>query len=253
MKKWFVFIILILVLSVMMLFPETLEEILAKNYESRGGLEKLKAIKTMKINGKMVMPAQNMEFPMTIWFKKPNKMRTEATFMEKRIVTAFDGKKAWMIKPMMGSADPEELSEERSKLLTRQLDSMNPLVDYKEKGHKLEYMGKEDMEGTEVYKLKMTKKTDMVTYFYLDTESGIELKTAAYVKIGENENLVESLMGDYKEVDGIMFPFSVETKSADTGASMGPKMVFETVTLNETIEDSSFQMPPKKTPKKEEK
>lgn len=250
-KKLFVLIILISVLSGTLLFPETVEEILAKNYESRGGLEKLKAIKTVKSEGKMVMAMQNIEAPMTLWYKEPKKVRMEIAFMGKKTIAAYDGKIAWAIMPMAGSEDPRELPESQSKEITRMTNSITPLVDYKEEGNRLEYIGKEDMEGTEVYKLKMTKKDDTVIYFYLDTESGIELKTSMYSKTGEAETLVETLMGDYKEVDGIMFPFSMESKSA--GISAAPKMVIETITLNEDMEDSFFEMPPKKAPKKEEK
>lgn len=251
MKKQFVFSILILFFCGALLFSETLEEILAKNYQSRGGLEKLKAIKTMKVEGKIVMTMQNMEMPITMWIKKPNKMRMEATFMEKKIVFAYDGQKAWMINPLMGSEEPQELPEDRSKEVTQQADSIFPLVDYKEKGHQLEYLGKEDMEGTEVYKLKMTKTDDKVLYFYLDTETGIELKISTYTKVRDKETLVETLMGDYKEVDGIMIPFSMEVKAA--GMGQGQKMVFTSFKQNVTLEDSFFQMPPKKAPQKEEK
>ncbi|UCH96438.1 MAG: hypothetical protein JSV88_06195 [Candidatus Aminicenantes bacterium] len=250
-KKQFVFIILILFFCGALLFPETLEEVLAKNYQSRGGLEKLKTIKTMKIEGKMVMTMQNMEIPMTMWIKKPNKMRMEATFMEKKIVTAYDGQKGWMINPMMGSEDPQELPEDRSKEMTRQADSIFPLVDYKEKGHQLEYLGKEDMEGTEVYRLRMTITDDKVLHFYLDTETGIELKISTYTKVRDKEILVETLMGDYKEVDGIMIPFSMEVKVA--GRDQGQKITFTSFKQNVTLEDSFFQMPPKKAPQKEKK
>jgi outer membrane lipoprotein-sorting protein len=251
MKKQVVFIIVILFFCGAPLFAETLEEVLAKNYQSRGGLEKLKAIKTMKVEGKMVMTMQNMEIPVTMWIKKPNKMRMESTLMEKTIVVAHDGKKAWMINPMMGSEDPQELPEDRSKEITQQADSLFPLVDYKEKGHQLEYLGKEDMEGTEVYKLKMTRTDDRVLYFYLDTETGIELKTSFYTKSRDKEILVETLMGDYKEVDGIMIPFSMEVKYP--GMQQTQKLVFTSYKQNIMLEDSFFQMPPKKAPQKEEK
>jgi outer membrane lipoprotein-sorting protein len=251
MKKHVVFIILILFFWGALLFSETLEEILAKNYQTRGGLEKLKAIKTVKVEGKMVMTMQNMEIPITMWIKKPDKMRMDASYMGKKVVVAYDGKKAWMINPMMGSEDPQELPEERTKEMSQQVDSLFPLLDYKEKGHQLEYLGKEDMEGTEVYKLKMTKTDDKVFHFYLDTETGIELKISTYTKVQDKDTLVETLMVDYKEVDGIMIPFSFESKVA--GMEQGQKIVFTSFKQNVTLEDSFFQMPPKKAPQKEEK
>ncbi len=242
MKKFFIFFVFILVLSCTLVFPETLEQILAKNYESRGGLEKLKAVKTMKSEGKIVIPIQNMELPATLWIKKPNKMRMEATFMEKQLVMAYDGTKAWMIVPMLGTDDAQEMPEAQAREIAQQAESMEPLVDYQEMENKLEYVGKEDMEGTEVYKLKMTKKNGRIIHFYLDSETAVEIKTSTYVKIEENEVLVETVLGDYKDVDGIMIPFSIETKVA----GFGSRIVLESIKLNEQIDDTFFVMPPKK-------
>ena len=251
MKKSFVIIMLIVGLCGSLLFSETLEEILAKNYESRGGLEKLKAVKSLEFKGKMIMNTQNVEMPMAVWFKKPNMMRINITFMGKDVVTAYDGKNAWRIMPLGGSDEPKELSEKETEQMSKEADSLLPLVGYKEKGYNLEYLGKEDMEGTEVYKLKMTKAEDSVYYFYLDIDSGIELKTIYYRKDGEKEIMVESLVGDYKEEDGIMFPFSQESKIG--GTSTGAKVIYDSIKYNVEIDDSFFRMPAKKDSEKEKK
>lgn len=249
MKKIFVLFFVCSVLSGTLLFSETLEQILAKNYESRGGLKKLKAIKTVVFEGKIFIPMQNLEFPVKMCQKKPNKLKMEATVMEKKIVQGYDGKKAWYINPMMGSEDPQEMTEDQAKEAIQQAESIDPLVDYKEMGCKLEYSGKEDMEGTEVYKLKMTRKDGRVEMFYLDTESGIELRTSSNIKRGESEILSESLFGDYKEVEGIMFPFAIEIK---VNGQTTMKIAVASVKLNEKLEDSLFEMPAKKVEEKKE-
>src|SRR4030042_1453252 len=93
-----------------------------------------------------------------------------------------------------------------------QADFENPLVVFKEKGYPLELLGKEEMEGRLVFKLKLTKPDGREIFFYLDADSGLEVKSTLTVKIGETETLNEILYGDYKPVDGMMMPFYVENK-----------------------------------------
>ncbi len=247
MKRVFIFMLVILFLSSLSLLAETLDEILAKNYESKGGLEKLKSITSIKIKGKIVQAMMNMEMPMEIWYKKPNKIRMESEFQGRKVVQGYDGNIAWWIMPFLGSDDPQEMAEEQAREVKEMAESMDPLMDYKEKGYKLELVGKEDMEGTEVYKLKMTKKNDKVEFFYLDTESGIELKSSSYVKRGENEILVETFFGDYQEVDGVVMAFQMEVK-ADNQSSV--TMTFQEFKFNEEMDDALFVMPPKKEAEK---
>ena len=242
MKRVSVVLIAVCVLAGAWLAAETLDEILAKNYESRGGLDKLQAIKTTRIKGKMMQSMMNMEFPMDLWYRKPNCIRMEAEFQGKKIVQGYDGKTVWWIMPFMGSEEPQEMPEAQAKEVIDMAESMDPLVDYKAQGHTLEFLGKEEMEGTEVYKLKLSRKNGKVTTFYLDTDSGIELKSTTYIKRGESEVLVESVFGDYQEVDGIMFPFSLESKMDGTTAMT---LIFESYTLNEEMPDELFTMPAK--------
>src|SRR4030042_1893986 len=91
-----------------LLCAQTLDEILALNYQAHGGLDKLKAITAMKISGKIVIPEQGLEMPMVMWQKYPDKMRVESRFQDKKIVQAYDGQKAWGIMPFL-SEEPQEM------------------------------------------------------------------------------------------------------------------------------------------------
>jgi len=241
MRKLFTaFFVITIFLAGQSLFGETLEEILAKNYQARGGIEKLKSIKTMYIEGKIVIPAQGMEMPIKMWQKRPNKMRTETTLQGKTIVQAYNGQKAWWIMPFMGTGKPQEMPETQAKQFKEQAESMDPLIYYKERGYKLEYVGKEEVEGTEVYTLKLIRKDGRVVYHYLDTETGIEIKTMTYIKRGESDLKVETEIGDYKPVKGIMMPFSIASK---VNGKLVSQIVFEKIELNLPLQDSMFDMP----------
>ncbi|MCP5048970.1 MAG: hypothetical protein GY940_17505, partial [bacterium] len=224
-------------MSGFVLYAETLEEVLKKNYDVRGGLDKLKAIKTEIMEGKGSQGG--MEFPMKMVAKRPNRFKMELEFMGKKVINAFDGEKAWWIMPMMSINEPTEMPEDRAKDVAEQAESFSPLVDYKKNGHKLELMGKEDMEGTETYKLKLTNKdSGRETLFYLDAESGITLKSVTSQKQGENEMQMETLFSDYKEVDGMMMAHQVQIRGAGGHGGPGFTMVISSYKINEPVDDS---------------
>ena len=242
MRKNLLVFVLIVLIGGFGLYSESLDDVLKKNYETRGGLEKLKAITTMVIEGKGMQGG--VEFPIKMSMKRPNKMIMEAEFMGKKVIQAYNGKQAWWIMPMMGINEPTEMPEDQAKEVINRSEMMDPLVYYKEGGHKLELLGKEDMEGTPVYKLKFVPKDSQREYFfYLDEESGIELKYSVYVKSGETEVLVDTLLGDYKEVDGVMVPFTLQIKQ---GEIPGITFTFTSYKFNEKMDDAVFEIPAKK-------
>ena len=249
MKKIFAAVLALLTLGAM-IGAQSLDEVLAKNYQAHGGLDRLKSLAGWKMTGKIVIPAQGLEMPMVLWQKAPNKMRVESTFQGKTIVQAFDGRKAWWIMPFL-SEEAQEMPQEQDLLFRDQADFDNPLVVYKEKGHQLELLGKEDMDGTPVFKLKLTKADGKVIYFFLDAESGIDLKTSMAMKMGESEVLVEVLYGDYKTIDGHMMPFAIENKQSGQSQM---QMTIAAVEINPVLDDALFAMPEKKeAPKAEDK
>ena len=239
-NKIAIFLLISFILFSTHIFSQTVDEIISKNIETKGGLQKLKSIKSMKMTGKVF--TGGFEMSMTLWAKRPNKSRMETVFQDQKTVQAYDGEKAWQINPFMGSNEPQEIKGLQAEDLKEKADFDGPLIDYKKKGHKVEFMGKEDLEGTEVYKLKVTMKSGRVVYIYLDTDSCIELKQSTTLNYQGTEYLVETIFGDYKEVDGIMVPHFIETKlNGQTQA----RIIIEKVEFNIEIDDSLFKMPAK--------
>jgi len=237
-----IFVMLAVFLAAGLLCAQTLDEILTKNYQARGGLDKLKAMTAMKMSGKIVIPARGMEMPMVMWQKNPNKMRIESTFQEKVIIQAYDGQKAWWIMPFI-APDAQEMTQEQREQLVEQADFENPLVVFKEKGYKLELMGKEDMEGTLVFKLKLTKSDGRDIYFYVDAASGIDLKSTMVLKSDAGGTMNEIIFADYKPVNGLMMPFHIENK---TNGKTQVQLIMTTIEINLVIDDAIFVMPLKK-------
>lgn len=216
----------------------TADEIIAKHFTARGGLDKIKAVSTVKMTAKIMN--HGMEVPGNMELKRPNMIRMEFTVQGQNIVQAFDGETGWMIMPLMGVKDPQKMPDEDVKEIKEQADFDGPLVDYKTKGNTVELMGKEPVEGTDAYKIKVTLKSGDVRYIYIDADSFLELKTTSMIKREGNDIQVDSYSGDYKEVKGLMLPFSIETKVKDQTVS---QITIETIDMGVPLDDSMFKMP----------
>jgi len=227
---------------------QTVDELIAKNVQARGGMDKLKSVQTIRSSGTMTMGG-GMEAPGSLVQKRPDKARLEFTVQGLTAVQAYDGKDAWQIMPFMGKKDPELMSADEKKDLEENADIDGPLVDYKSKGNKVELLGKEKVEGTDAYKLKVTLKNGDVMNVYLDADSYLEIKEEVKRNVRGTEREVESSVGDYKEVNGLMFPFSVE--NGIKGSQEKEKLTITKIEVNAPVEDSLFKMPPP-APKTEE-
>jgi len=219
---------------------QTVDELIAKNNKARGGIEKLKAVKTIKITGKFFM--QGMEAPAVMMFKRPRMVRSEFTLQGMTAVQAYDGTTAWMIMPFMGKTDPEKMTAEDAKDIEEQSDIDGPLVDYKEKGHKVELTGKEDMEGTPVYKIKVTLKGGDIRYIFLDGEHFLEVKGTAKRKTQGTEIEIDTYYSDFKAINGVMVPHAIESKVKDQIVS---QVTLSKIEMNVEFPDSLFKMPAK--------
>lgn len=228
------------VLATSGLAAQTADEIVEKSIQAQGGREKLEKLQTLRMTGNMVM-GQGMEAPFVLELSRPNKMRMELTVQGMTIVQAYDGATGWMINPMMGKAEPEKLPEEMTKSMAEQADFDGLLYDYKEKGHQVEYVGKEDMEGTPVHHLKVTKKGGDVADVFLDAEHFLQLKVKQKTEARGQVIEGETVLGDYKEVEGLVFPHSMESQSPGMPGKM--LMNISKIELNPDLSASRFEMP----------
>jgi outer membrane lipoprotein-sorting protein len=222
---------------------QTVDEIIAKNIEAKGGLDKLKAVQSMRITGKM-MVGPGMEAPMVIEMARPHKVRMEFTFQGMTGIQAYDGKGGWAVMPFMGKKEPEPMSADDLKQAEDQADMDGPLVDYKEKGNQVEYLGKDEIEGTPVHKLKVTKKNGDVQTLYLDADSYLEIKAEGKSKVRGQEIEGETTFGDYKEVGGLVVAHSIQSKMKGAQGP-GQTITFEKIEINPDIPASRFDMPAK--------
>jgi hypothetical protein len=231
--------LLFLLLSPSAPFAQTVDEVIAKNIQAHGGMEKLKSVQTIRTTGKFSQGSFRAGFLQEN--KRHDKVREEFVIQGLAQIQAYDGKTGWQISPFGGRKDPELMSQDDVKSLQIDADIEGPMVNYKEKGHKAELVGHDSVEGTDCYKVKLTLKNGDVRYYFLDADSFLEIKMENQSNIRGAVVFTENFYGDYEQVNGLYFPFVFE--SGQKGSQERAKFTVDKVELNVPLDDSLFSMP----------
>lgn len=218
---------------------QDLNTVLANYYKARGGLDKLKALTSVKMTGNFSMG--EMQAPFMMVGARPNKLHIEFTAMGMTGMQGYDGTTAWMFMPFMGQKNAEPMPADQAKEIANQADFDGPLVDWEAKGNKIELLGKEPVDGTDAYKLKVTLKSGDVRTIYLDAEAFLEVKEVATMNMRGKEVTGTTALSDYKEVNGVLFPFTMENSNAEAPGSQ--KMSFDKIETNVDVSAVQFSMP----------
>ncbi|HEY3250730.1 MAG TPA: hypothetical protein VGK25_06385 [Ignavibacteria bacterium] len=241
MKKLNVLIVILLFTAISAkLQAQTIDEIVEKHVQALGGMDKLSSIKSLKMTGKF--SGNGWEAPVTFTMKRPDMVRMEINFQGNASVQAFDGTTAWEINPWSGKKEADKMPAEGVKDMREMADIDGPLVNYKQKGYTAELMGKDDMEGSEVYKIRLTDKDGDIRYFYLDSQTYLILKETKKRKIKEKETESETYYGNYQPIEGgVIMAMSMEFKQP--GSDQSQKGTIEKTEVNTDVDDSIFKMP----------
>jgi len=225
----------------LLLTAQTVDEIVKKAIEARGGLDKIKAVQSERISGQISL-AQGVDGTVVLELQRPHKLHSEITVEGKNIVRVYDGKSAgWMINPFTGNSDAQPMSEEELKGMPDEADLDGPLVDYKAKGSAIELVGKEDLDGKAVYRLKLTSKSGEARTYFIDAATFLTIKWEGLRKVGDQQLPWESNLSDYREVQGLKFPFKIDQGSP--GTQFQQMLTIEKIELNPKIDDSHFAKP----------
>jgi hypothetical protein len=219
---------------------QTADEIVEKFIKTVGGMEKIQAVKSLRRVGKYTggggFEAQYVEEN-----KRPNLVRQEFVIQGMTGVYAYDGRDGWKIEPWSGKKDAESVGEEDLKTLIEDSDIDGPLVNYRAKGVKVDYVGMDEVEGTDAHKLKVTLANGDVRFYYMDTDYFVPIKIDTKRMIRGAEREYETILGDYKEVGGWYLPFSFE--SGVKGSPNRQKITYEKIEANVALDDSRFRRP----------
>ena len=219
----------------------TVDQLVAKNTEAKGGADALRALQSIKLTGKMLVNEGKIELGYAQTKKRPDEVRNEFSLQGMTAVQAFDGKEGWKISPFQGRKDPEKMSADDLKSLMEDAEIEGPLVNWKEKGSTVEYLGTEDVDGTQAHKLKVTRKNGDVNYVYLDPDAFLEIRILSQRTEHGAQVEIETDYSDYEKIDGVFVPFSLE--SGPKGTADKQKVIIDKAEANVPIDDSVFKFP----------
>jgi len=220
----------------------TVDALVAKNIEAKGGATALNKLQTLRATGKLLVPAQGqIELGYVQTKRRPDEVRTEASLQGMTQIEAYDGKEGWKISPFFGRKDPERMSADDVKALVEDTEIGGPLADWKAKGSTVEYLGTEDVDGTPAHKLKVVRKNGDVSFVYLDPDHFLEIRILTQrVRHGAHEE-VEMDLGDYEQVGGVFVPTSIEV--GRKGASEKQQTIIDKLEANVPVDDAIFHFP----------
>lgn len=239
MRRW-LWMLFVMLACAGLACAQSVDELVAKNLQAMGGIDKINAIKTLRLSGHM----QQEDFTAEVaeeW-KAPGLIRESFTLQGMTQVQAYNGSMGWQISPFEGRRDPERLGEDDTRDLIEDAYLYDPLVDYQAKGSTVEYLGTAGVDGDDAFKLKVTLKNGDIMYFYLDPETymGIRLERQQFLR-GMMKETVQNL-GSYKQVAGVYFPYSIESGRKNRPRGMA-RISMEKIEANVDIPDSVFEMP----------
>jgi len=223
---------------------QTAEELVNRNIEAKGGIDKIKSAKTRLTTSK-VKGAGNRRRSTVAAFRQMNMrqdlVRQNLSMQGMTAVQAYDGSAGWQTQPFRGSKDPELMGEDTLRDLLLAADFDGPLVDYAKKGNTIEYLGHAEVDGDDALRLKVTLKNGDIIYYYIDPDTNLEIRKEIqqFVRGSVRERVVD--VGSYKPVDGVMYPFSISEGSKNNpGAQV---MTVEKIEVNVPMQESDFAVP----------
>jgi outer membrane lipoprotein-sorting protein len=220
---------------------QTAEEIVKKALDARGGVDKLKAVQSERITGRISF-SQGVEGAFVVELKRPLKMHVEITIEGQKVIRVYDGKSSgWTINPFAETKDVQPLSSEELKNISDEADFDGPLMDYKAKGNQIELAGKEKLDDKPVYRLKLTSKNGDVRFYFFDASTFLLLKWQGIHKTGDQELPWESFFSDFHEVQGLKYPFRIDQGSP--GTEIKQTLTTEKIEIDPQIDDSHFAKP----------
>ncbi len=234
-------------------YAQTAEEIVENYFTNTGGMDAWKKIKSIKAEGTASFGPQ--KFPFTMYTMVDGRMAAEVDLQgQKFIPQAFDGEKQWGMNFQTMEAEASDSEASNNYKANEAKDFPDPFLDYKSKGYSISYEGKETVEGTEAFKIKLTKNKIMVdgkeedhhVIYYFDTENYVPIVSEEAITSGPQKGMVsQTLYSDYQEAGDIFYAYTFDVKM---GGQVVQTINMTEIEFNSEIDESIFAMPEKATP-----
>lgn len=224
-------------LSTINLLAQNVDEIINKHIEARGGVENWNKIETLKITGTLTGFSTVKNF--TTIQKQPNLYRSDFGLGKFDVVLSYNGESGWTIDPWFDVSFPRVLNSSEENVVLQKAEICSPFLNYKQKGYVVEFLGKEKVEGIEVFKLKLVRENNRVETWYLNADTYLEFKQESVWDDFGYPTPQETFFDDFRSVENVTMPFYVERsfliRNRITEISK--------VEINQQVSVDYFQMP----------
>jgi hypothetical protein len=221
--------------------PSPVDKIVAANLAARGGEERIKALHSIRETGTATASGGRVA-RVVREIKRPGLFRLEFSFQGTTSVFAHDGQTGWQVAPLQGQLEPQVVAPEADAAGgVDQRDIEGPLVDWREKGHVVELVGRETLPSGAADKLKVTLKGGVVRYDYVDVASHQVVRSDVSRVVRGHRVQVEHTFSDFRAEGGLVFPHLVETHVKDRPQAV--KIVIDKVELDPELDDAQFKLP----------
>jgi hypothetical protein len=219
---------------------ETVDDVIARHIAARGGVKKIQAIQSLRMTGRATTGPGRVAL-VSRQMKRPGRLRTEVAFQGMTGVYIWDGVHGFEVAPFNGSMDLGALTPENAQLAEQQADIDGPLVDWQAKGHKLELLGRTTVGDRQLLELVVTLKSGAVLKDYFDPATYLLVRTESTRAYKGHNVQVETILGDYRKVGGVLFPYSIDSGAA--GRPTRLRVVVDKIELNPALDDARFSIP----------
>jgi len=221
----------------------TADDIIARHIEARGGAAKLHAITVLHRSGRLVLPGMNIELGLAEWKTRAGAYRQDAMLQGMTAVQAYDGHEAWQVQPFNGRKDPSRMSEDEARALSLGADLEFPFVDARAKGHVVESLGLEDVDGTPAHALRVRLKGGDDAIYWIDPDTWMVIRVLERHTIRGAEDTTETDLGEYQQVGGVWVPMTEESGPKGSDPTQRQKLVYDRAEVNEAVPAGLFAFP----------
>lgn len=212
---------------------QTADEIIAKYITAIGGADKWSKVQSMKLEG--LIEVQGISIPYTVQAVQMKGVRVDAEFQGNKIIDIVTPEKGWSQNPLAGKASLDPMTADEFKARVDELDIQDAFINYQEKGSSVEFLGKDEEDGNEYYKIKLTTKNSNEKTYFFDTKTNLVYKTESIVKQQGQEVKSSMKYLDYQTTDfGVKMAFK-----QDQGQMM---MVTKKVTINTPVDETIYKV-----------
>lgn len=216
----------------------SLDAILARHFEARGGLARILALHGIRSTGRVSVGGVDL----VLRVENPRgAFRSDTTFQGLTKTEAFDGRQGWIADPFTGAPDPKPMDAAQLRQVRLQADFDGPLVGWQAKGHRVALLGLADVDGAPAYVLKVRLAEGGELTSFLDAKTFLEVKAVNEAVADGKTVQVETRLSDYRAVAGVLLPFRLEIRPQGQAGAM--VIQFDAVAPEDAADPSIFRRP----------